>query len=329
MPIQDHVEMGFSGTNGDPDIDSLIRKLNGIEYYSQLFEFVYGDTIITEARMQEAMSQFIRSIQSFDSKYDLGRANAINDGAPFSNFTAEENQGKALFLTPPPQGGAGCQSCHRAPEFDIDSASLNNGVVAVAGSPGTLDLTNTRAPSLRDLFNPNGDLNTPLMHNGAFDDPQILINHYNLVPINPSNTNLDPRLQGPGGNLGLTQQEKNALIAFLRTLTGSDVYSNPKWSDPFDVNGDLDVILVNTAVQHTASLEFQVFPNPTQDFIQLNLESGNYLVNVLDMNGRILLQRNISGSDRLDLSSFAAQLLLLEVNDLDLGTRAVKKVVKR
>ena len=35
MPIQDHVEMGFSGSNGDPDIDSLISKMEGL-FYSKL-----------------------------------------------------------------------------------------------------------------------------------------------------------------------------------------------------------------------------------------------------------------------------------------------------
>lgn len=327
-PIQDHVEMGFSATNGDPDLDSLIRKLNTIDYYNQLFEFVYGDTIITEARMQNAMAQFIRSIQSFDSKFDVGRATAANDGAPFTNFTAQENQGKTLFLAPPP-AGAGCTGCHRAPEFDIDSASLNNGVIAVAGSPGSIDLTNTRAPSLRDLFNSNGDLNTPLMHNGNFTNIQQVINHYNLVPQNPNNSNLDPRLQGPGGNLGLTQTEQDALIAFLKTLTGTDVYANAKWSDPFDTNGEIDVVLLNTSVLHQASLELEIYPNPTQDFLQLKLKAGNYMVNVMDLNGRVLLQSNINGSERLDLSGFAAQMLLIEVNDLDRRTRAVKRVIKQ
>ena len=100
-PIQDHIEMGFSNTNGDPDLDSLLRRIASIGYYNQLFSFVYGDTMVTEARIQGALAQFIRSIQSFDSKYDVGRASAPNDGAPFTNFTAQENAGKQLFLTPP------------------------------------------------------------------------------------------------------------------------------------------------------------------------------------------------------------------------------------
>ena len=76
QPIQNAVEMGFSGTNGQPDLDSLIRKLQSLNDYNILFDFVYGDTIITEVRIQESIANFVRSIQSFDSKFDVGLAQA-------------------------------------------------------------------------------------------------------------------------------------------------------------------------------------------------------------------------------------------------------------
>jgi len=41
MPIQDAVEMGFSGVSGQPGFDSLTRKLADIDYYKTLFRFVY------------------------------------------------------------------------------------------------------------------------------------------------------------------------------------------------------------------------------------------------------------------------------------------------
>ena len=99
-PIQDHAELGFSGLSGRPNLESLITKLKAIEYYKELFQFVYGDVNITESRMQECMAQFIRSIQSFDAKYDAGRSLVNNDGQSFPNFTAQENTGKNLFLSP-------------------------------------------------------------------------------------------------------------------------------------------------------------------------------------------------------------------------------------
>jgi cytochrome c peroxidase len=64
----------FSGQNGRPGLNVLLTKLQGIAYYNELFKFAYNDLNVTEARVQECLAQFIRSIQSFDSKYDAGRS---------------------------------------------------------------------------------------------------------------------------------------------------------------------------------------------------------------------------------------------------------------
>ena len=316
MPVQDHIEMGFSGTNGQPGIDSLINRLSAISYYQDLFTMVYGTTEVTEEKIQKALAQFVRSIQSYDSKYDTGRAAVGNDADPFPNFTAEENLGKQMFLLPPPQGGAGCAGCHRPPEFDIDFQSLNNGVISVAGSPGDIDLFNTRAPSLRDLFNPAGDLNGPLMHNGEFTTIEQVIEHYNLVPQNVLNTNLDPRLSGPGGNLGLTAQEKAALAAFLKTLSGNNVYNAPMWSDPFDENGSITVI-PSTAQLISASLfELSIYPNPTTDLLKISAEMGSYDLRIYSTSGQLVLRKAASGKDEIDVRKFNKGNYILEIMDI-------------
>ncbi len=247
MPIQDHIEMGFSGANGDPDFDSLIVKLEDITYYQDLFEFAFGNTQVTEMRMRRALAQFIRSIQSFDSRFDEGLAQVNAPIAPFPNFTPSENAGKNLFFMSPQNGGANCNICHRAPEFDIVPNSGNNGVIAVAGQPGIFDLTNTKSPSLRDMVNPNGTLNGPLMHDGSFTSLMQVIDHYNLIVFDSiQNPDLDLRLRGGptglGQDLQLSTQQKENLVAFLGTLTGSNVYTDERWSDPFDANGDLTII---------------------------------------------------------------------------------------
>jgi cytochrome c peroxidase len=242
QPIQDHAEMGFSGQNGRPGIAVLLTKLQNIGYYNELFKLAYGDVNVTEARMQECMAQFIRSIQSFDSKYDAGRAAAANDGQPFANFTAQENQGKNLFLTAPQfgtgsirtGGGLGCNACHNAPEFDINPNSGNNGVIGLLNNTG-IDIGNTRSPSLRDLVRTNGQLNGPMMHNGAVTNLPAVLAHYNDITIAPGNNNLDPRLRpnGAGQKLNLTTQEVDAVVSFLRTLSGTSVYTDVKWGNPF------------------------------------------------------------------------------------------------
>lgn len=242
MPIKDHGEMGYSGTNGDEAFSGLITKLSAIGYYKELFKFVYDSEEITESKMQLALAQFIKSIQSFDSKYDAGRALAANDGQPFTNFTAQENQGKNLFLSPPvfdatgnrTSGGLGCAGCHAAPEFDIDPNTRNNGIIGTISGVG-IDITNTRAPSLRDLVKVNGNTNGPMMHTGVITTLQAAIGHYGTINIAPGNTNLDPRLtpNGFGQQLHLTAPEVNAVIAFLRTLSGTNVYTDSKWANPF------------------------------------------------------------------------------------------------
>lgn len=242
-PLHSSVEMGFDGTNG-ADIDSLIRKMEGLAYYQRLFPLAFGDPNITEERMQKAMAQFVRSIQSFDSKFDIGRVQVAADTDDFPNFTTQENLGKTLFLNTVGNGGAGCQRCHRAPDFDIDPNSDNNGIVAVAGDPMAIDTVVTRSPSLRDLVGPGGTSNGAFMHDGSLETLLDVINHYDRIPNNPANTNLDDRLKRNNGNprpLDLTDEEKDALVAFLRTLTSSDIYTNEKWSNPFDEMDNLTV----------------------------------------------------------------------------------------
>ncbi len=242
QPIRNHAEMGYSGTLGDEDFSNLVTKLNSIDYYKELFQFVYGTEEITESKIQLALAQFIRSIQSFDSKYDIGRVQVANANVDFPNYTNQENLGKQLFTNPVQfditgnriGGGIGCNGCHTAPEFDIALNSGNNGIIGVLNGTG-IDITNTRAPSLRDLVKADGTLNGPMMHTGVFTSLQTVIGHYGIINLAPGNTNLDPKLKpnGFGQKLNLTAPEVNAVIAFLKTLAGTNVYVDSKWSTPF------------------------------------------------------------------------------------------------
>ena len=242
QPVRNHTEMGYSGLNGDPSINDLITKLSAIGYYQELFQFVYGSPEITEDKIQLALAQFVRSIQSFDSRYDIGRAQTTDDVLSFPNLTSEENKGKRLFMTLPTfdatgkrtTGGIGCVACHNAPEFDIDPNAKNNGILGTIGS-NAMDITVVRAPSLRDLTRTNGKLNGPLMHTGIITTLQNVLDHYGLMNVATANTNLDPRLvpNGFGQDLNMSSQEINSVIAFLKTLAGTNVYTDTKWSNPF------------------------------------------------------------------------------------------------
>lgn len=241
QPLQDHNEHGFSGVDGRPDLDDLIEKLEALTYYQELFTLAFGDPNITEERLQLALAQFTKSVVSFDSRYDIGRAQVNNNGADFPNFTAEENAGKDLFMDGTQGGGAGCDSCHGAPEFDLAPNRDHHGVVGVANDSTAVDFTNTRSPTLRDLVAPDGTPNGPFMHDGSLATLRAVLEHYDevVVPNGVNDTQFRNTIDGrliDGGNLqslGFTDTQLDQLEAFLRTLTGVAVYEDAKWSDPF------------------------------------------------------------------------------------------------
>jgi len=97
------------------------------------------------------------------------------------------------------------------------------------------DVTNTRSPSLRDVVQADGSANGPFMHNALSTDLLTVLQHYNTMGMQRRNTNIDPRLR-PNGlpqRLVLTESENEAIIAFLKTLAGQQLYTDEKWSDPF------------------------------------------------------------------------------------------------
>ena len=105
------------------------------------------------------------------------------------------------------------------------------------------DFTNDRSPSLRDMVGPNGESNGPFMHDGSQDTLAAVVDHYNNIPV-PTDAaaraefleTIDPLLLDETGNvepLGLDQTQRAQLIAFLRTLSGTSIYTDSKYSDPF------------------------------------------------------------------------------------------------
>lgn len=226
LPIQDVTEMGFDANSGG--LDSLVRKLNELEYYPVLFKQAFGDEEITADRVSKALAQFVRSMISTDSKFDQGFAQVFNPqtpgdnaGANFSNFTAEENLGKQLFLLPPNQGGAGCAGCHVPPTFALAANSQSNGLEAG-------ETTIFKSPSLKNI-----SFAGPYMHDGSLSTLADVVEHYNSGVLDgPA---LDNRLR-PGDQpqqLNLTQNEQNAIVAFLETLDDETIVNDPKFSDPF------------------------------------------------------------------------------------------------
>lgn len=222
MPIQDPVEMGM-------DLNDLVEKIQEMDHYPFLFEQAFGDDEITSDRISLALAQFVRSIVSFESPYDEGITTVTDPLNDFDNFTELENQGKALFF-----GRAGCRRCHQTDLFVLPEAR-NIGLELVYADNGLGDVTGDaadngkfKAPSLRNI-----ELTAPFMHDGRFATLREVVEHYNSgIQDHP---NLAPQLK-PGGNvqrLNLTEGEKDALVAFLQTLTDLECINDEKFSDPF------------------------------------------------------------------------------------------------
>ena len=348
MPIMDHVEMGYSGTNGDPEFGALITKLDTVPYYDDLFFLAFGDTNITQQRMQLALAQFIRSIQSFDSPYDVGRAQVSNDSVPFPNFSPQQNDGKELFLTPAEfnnngmriGGGLGCANCHRAPEFDIVPDSKSNGVIFTPGNTnpnGVVDPVVFKSPSLRDIVDENGNVNGNLMHTGNFVNLTNVLNHYDRINLFPQVDNIaeiiDDRLlpNGRPQDLNMTNQERNRVINFLGTLTGTDIYTNEKWSDPFDENGNLELLNspLTTSNETVDKINFTVFPNPIQDDLNLQGNIENTVLEIYNLGGSLLNSVEIESSQAtIPFGDYPAGTYILVLTQIEKQFVTIDKVIK-
>ena len=129
MPIQDAVEMGMT-------IDSVVKRLKATNYYPELFNYAFGTTEIDSIKISRALAQFVRSMVSYQSPYDIGRAQVTRSFDTFPNFTNSENRGKAFFFKP---AGVNCAGCHTTDVF-IGDVARNNGI-AVNTDKGVGDIT--------------------------------------------------------------------------------------------------------------------------------------------------------------------------------------------
>ena len=232
MPVQDQTEMGMT-------LISLVQRVQEQGYYKNLFTAAFGDTAVNSQKISRALSQFVRSIISYNSKYDIGRALVNGRQAAFPNFTAEENLGKQLYLTPVQNGGAGCFGCHTTEAFvSAIGGPQNNGLDETSTTDLGAGETFNRNPAFAGKFKTttlrNVELTSPYMHDGRFKTLEAVIEHYNSGIKN--HPNLAGALKDADNNplqLHLTVAQKAALVAFLKTLTDKTLAVNTKYITPF------------------------------------------------------------------------------------------------
>ena len=221
MPIQNAVEMGMN-------LADLENKLSSLSYYPPLFYKAFGDSSITSDHIRDALGQFMRSIRSFRSKYDKGVPQN------FTNLTTLENEGRELFFS----GQFKCNNCHISQNFGGVSRQINGldivysdpGIGGISGNQQDMGLFKT--VSLRNV-----EITAPYMHDSRFTTLEEVINFYdgNIQP----HPYLDDRLtieHTTGGtpiDFNMTDHEKEALVAFLKTLTDWELVNDVWYSNPF------------------------------------------------------------------------------------------------
>ena len=207
MPIQDHREM-------DQSLEKACETLSASPEDVLLFRDAYGSPGITAEKVSLALEQYLLTLGARDSRFDrafAGKA-TLSDG---------EKRGFELFMTEyePRTGqyGADCFHCHGGALFS-DHQFHDNGLEGQA--PGRAKVTGLlgdqgkfSTPSLRNV-----GLTAPYMHDGRFATLEEVVEHYS-TGIHRRAT-LDPNLaKHPETGLHLTESDKAALVAFLKTLT--------------------------------------------------------------------------------------------------------------
>lgn len=214
VPITTDFEM-------DSSLPEVVSKLNADANYKKLFKAAYGDDNITGERVLKALTQFMVTMISSDSKYDR-----MKKGTTSTSFTNEESQGMGLFQTK-------CASCHSG-ELFTDESYRNTGMYYNAQYDDrgryrvTLDRNDNmkfRVPSLRNV-----EYTAPYMHDGRFYSLESVLNFYSDNVENQAN--LDPILK-QNGHIGIpmTTLEKQYIIAFLKTLSDQQFITNKQFAE--------------------------------------------------------------------------------------------------
>jgi len=235
---------------GNPSIGHVIEKIQNFKDYEGMFEKVFGGGVTLE-RMSQAIAAYERTLVSGNSKFDQWyyskNIKVLNN---------KEINGFNIFI-----GKGRCAACHSINEKEAiftDQSFHNTGIgwarnnkvinkiyenktFPVTLAPGVIvqveqdrldaasevpqndvgrfeitedpkDRWAYKTPSLRNIA-----LTAPYMHDGSLSTLDEVVEFYNKG--GEDNPLKDSLIQP----LGLTHEEKESLVFFLKTLTGSNV----------------------------------------------------------------------------------------------------------
>ena len=203
-PITNPIEMNDTWINVE-------NKLNADDEYPTLFKNAFNIDYIDSNHVVMAIAQFERTLISVDSKFDKYLRGE-------TQLTASELSGYAIFNSEK----GDCFHCHGTQMF-MDNLFHNNGLDPEPFTDlGLGEITNNasdnakfKTPTLRNI-----EFSAPYMHDGRFSTLEEVVEHYNSG--GEYSLTVDPLMKKLGVGLQLTNQEKQDLVAFLKTLTDSD-----------------------------------------------------------------------------------------------------------
>jgi len=230
---------------GNPSVGYVLEQVRGIPDYRGRFASIFGDRGITMETLGMVLAAYQRLLVSGDSPFDRWYY-----GGDESAMGAKAKQGFALFT-----GKAQCSACHaigKESALFTDNSMHNTGIgyarsmgkarsTRLQVAPGTFidiapdaaagaaetppadlglyeitedpeDRWKYRTPTLRNVA-----LTAPYMHNGEFGTLEEVVRFYNAGGV--PNPLLDPLIRP----LNLSEEEVGRLVAFLHSLTGSNV----------------------------------------------------------------------------------------------------------
>lgn len=212
-----------------------VGKLKADVKYRNMFFRAFGVEGIDSTKVSKAIAQFLRTMISGSSKYDVmykfenGYTLSAFEQTILPTITPEQWGGYDLFKS---LSGADCFHCHNGPLMQVQKFS-NNGLDLTFTDLGRGGVTGNandngkfKVPTLRNIA-----LTAPYMHDGRFSTLDEVIEHYS-TGIHSSAT-IDPLIEYAfQGGVQLDASEKNLLKQFLLTLTDNEFVTNPDFQDP-------------------------------------------------------------------------------------------------
>lgn len=212
-------------------MNEIVARVKEKEYYPILFKKAFGNGLINEENVLNALAEFINSMGSFNSKYDQvfsreAPGRQVTDD--FAGFSQLENQGKRLYQQ-------NCASCHgqniSRPQVIMahNGLEMRNNDKGKGGHTGrSSDEGLFKVHTLRNIA-----LTAPYMHDGRFATLDDVLDHYSHGI--QSHPNLGSQLKNglQPKKMNFTDTEREALKAFLHTLTDEGFLVDVKYSDPF------------------------------------------------------------------------------------------------